>query len=672
MPNSMSAVADQAKSTNRARKRPGGRPAQEHRGSLEARTAGLLLETASEAAFLFDREGTIRWVNPAAGALIGQSVAELVGVALSDLFPTLGAALSEPPGAETRNPALEPIAEGIDYWTVPWVAPGGHRTSLLARIVTFELDGDHYSMLLAREETGDGAVESPFAATGIPFKLIAETASEAIISVDSDLRILFFNGSAERVFGYGAEELLGQAMEMLIPERFRAGHAGHVASFAESGASMRTMGERSLIVGRHKTGREFPAEASISRFELNGRTMFNVVLRDISQRMQREQELRERQRLFRAAFNQTFQLAAILDRSGAITEINQTALDFAGLTRDEVIGALFWAVRWSSRARPEALAQLEQSFGRALRGETVRREMTVVDRDDQVRTIDFSFKPVRDEDGKSILVMAEGRDISKRKSYETALVASKVEAERANRAKSDFLAIMSHELRTPLNAIIGFSEMLEAEPYGALGHESYRSYADDIKKSGRHLLEIIDDILDLARLEAGRVELQESELVLTELVEDCLRIVEDPVRSGGLIVKRRIEPGARRLLADEAKLRKAVLTLLSNAIKFTPPGGRIEIGARRELDGAVAISVTDTGQGIARQDLERVLEPFGQADDLLRRRHGGTGLGLPLAKSLAEKHGGSLTIESDPGSGTEVAIRLPASRALPDDPEDRI
>jgi signal transduction histidine kinase len=244
------------------------------------------------------------------------------------------------------------------------------------------------------------------------------------------------------------------------------------------------------------------------------------------------------------------------------------------------------------------------------------------------------------------------------------------EAESASRAKTEFLANMSHELRTPLNAVIGFSDVIKSEMLGPLGIERYRYYAQDIFDSGHHLLEVITDILDISKVEAGQFSLNEEETDLAYIVEQSLRLVRERAKSQRLDLIVDIDPHLPNVLVDQRLIKQSLINLLSNAVKFSPtprPGAgpaSVRVRARVEEDGTLALSVTDTGIGIAEEDIAKVLRPFRQVESTLTGRHEGTGLGLPLARSFLEVQGGGLEIDSQVGAGTTVTLRLPAERVL--------
>jgi two-component system cell cycle sensor histidine kinase PleC len=235
-------------------------------------------------------------------------------------------------------------------------------------------------------------------------------------------------------------------------------------------------------------------------------------------------------------------------------------------------------------------------------------------------------------------------------------------AEDANRTKNEFLANMSHELRTPLNAIIGFSEVLSAQLFGPLGQDRYVDYVRDINDSGRHLLGIINDILDLAKVEAGSMELREREVDVEDLLASCLRLVADRFRSGDIAVSLVVPEEPCALKCDPRIMKQVLLNLLSNAAKFTNPGGEMHFGGERLSDGTLAISVRDTGIGMTESEIEKAMQPFTQVDSRLNRKYEGTGLGLPLVKRMTEAHQGIFLLESAPDVGTAARIVLPAAR----------
>ncbi len=254
-------------------------------------------------------------------------------------------------------------------------------------------------------------------------------------------------------------------------------------------------------------------------------------------------------------------------------------------------------------------------------------------------------------------------DVSEQKRVEADLRRAKEEAELASRSKSEFLANMSHELRTPLNAIIGFADILKGAIFGPMGDPRYADYATDIRDSGLHLLKLINDVLDVSKVEFGKIELAEEAVDIVSVIEGCIRLMRERIDAAGLHLTQAMPLTLPLVQCDELRMKQVVLNLLSNAVKFTPAGGSITMRAKL-TDQGLGITVADTGIGIAPGDIDKALRPFGQIDSRLARKYQGTGLGLPLAKSMIELHGGRLEIDSAPGAGTRVTLWLPVERML--------
>jgi len=242
----------------------------------------------------------------------------------------------------------------------------------------------------------------------------------------------------------------------------------------------------------------------------------------------------------------------------------------------------------------------------------------------------------------------------------SSLAAALVSADAANKAKSEFLAAMSHELRTPLNAVIGFSEVMLNEVFGPLGHGRYREYIESIRGSGMHLLGLINDVLDMSRLNAGELALSKEDVKVADLIAEAVSMVTLHAEAANISLIEDVAPWLPVLRVDRRRLRQVLINLLTNAVKFTPAEGMVRISAYRHGDN-LAIEVADTGIGMAAHEIPKAFERFGQVDSRLSRKYEGVGLGLPLAKQLTELHGGHLELESAPGAGTKARVILPAS-----------
>ncbi len=288
------------------------------------------------------------------------------------------------------------------------------------------------------------------------------------------------------------------------------------------------------------------------------------------------------------------------------------------------------------------------------------RELTARRKDGTLFPVDLTVAEIMGS--RERLFIGTLRDLTERRQAEQQLVVASQKAEVANRAKSDFLAIMSHELRTPLNAVLGYTDLMRTQAFGPIDNPRYAEYLDIIHASGGHLLELIGDILDVSAIEAGTVVLREEALDAQQLCRDALRLVAPRADKGKVRLENRCPGGLPRFAADERRMKQILLNLLANAVKFTDAGGSAAVAARLGADRAMTFIVSDTGIGMSETEAAHALHPFGQADTRLSRKYEGSGLGLPLTKGLVELHGGTLTIDSAPGRGTVVTVRLPPER----------
>ena len=397
----------------------------------------------------------------------------------------------------------------------------------------------------------------------------------------------------------------------------------------------------------------------------DGRSMrFAGIVTDIQDRKRAEEQLRESQRRLSEAHRMAGVGSWVAFPNADAMEWHESAgtlfadLDQREITIDEFLG------RVHNDDRISVQIAMDHCLRRGIAFDLVHRFRTP---DGGTRWLHQHAEPELDPSGRVACVKGSTVDVSKLKKAEEGLRRAKEEAEYANRAKSEFLANMSHELRTPLNAVIGFGSLLSQEVYGTHSDTRYREYAEDICDSGQHLLDLINDILDVARIEAGSMELEEYELDLKGINVTCLKLVGGRATKANLSISTVVEPEDLRLYGDGRRVKQILINLLSNSVKFTPAGGSILV--RWRLDGErTVLDVIDTGVGIDEKVLPRLFEPFSRGEDSLTREYEGTGLGLSLVRKLALLHEGEVTVKSKPGRRHHGHGLFPGAA---DDPAER-
>jgi PAS domain S-box-containing protein len=615
----------------------------------------LIVDGATTATILIRPNGRIAHFGDGAKRLFKYKFEEVVGESISRLIPQIDNLLEHATTSARQPPAWRRITGQTK---------SGRHLDLKASCRRLRFDGKAYIAVTLDDAAPTKRMREQLRATQTHLAKIAELSDDGIISVTVDGTIKLFSHGAERMFGYEARDVIGRKLDMLLPASLRAMHAKHMSDFVTSKGQTRRMGQRTEILAMRKSGETFPVDASIMHFTFGGQSMLTAILRDVTERKRNEQALKSSERLFRAVFEQTFQYVGLLTPDGIVVELNRSALEIGGLTRHSTVGRPFTEAAWWHQKPSAGKEELEALIARAAAGETVREELEIKGVDLRTHVVDFSLKPIRDENGAVTLLIAEGRDISERVSAEIALREAMQHAELANRAKSEFLANMSHELRTPLNAIIGFAEVMQRETFGPLGSSRYRTYCTDIHTAGTHLLSVINDVLDMAKIEAGRLMAHDEEVDIGSAISTCVQMVRDRIEAAGLYLTLEIAPDLPPLIADERLLKQMLLNLLSNAVKFTPKGG-IDVSARLASDGKLVIAVADSGIGMAPAEIPKAMQAFGQIDSALNRKFGGTGLGLHLVRNMAELQGGQLQLESALGIGTTARLVFETDRVKP-------
>ncbi len=485
------------------------------------------------------------------------------------------------------------------------------------------------------------------------YQVLFDGLGEPVCIVNREGQVLEGNEIAPVTFGLERSEFLKKSIFDFVPKHFRDEFRSILETSWRDSTEM--VFEGSCITAQCGT---IDAEYRARQIDYDGSPVMLIVIINITARKRAEKELRASENRFRAFIDATPSAILMKDIEGQFILANKCWHDWFNPTVVEIAGK---SVR-DFYDEPHAGDIQAQDRQVVETGESVEREYETPFADGSVRSTWMQKFPIRDHDGEIIGIGGINTDITKQKETERFLRTAMEVAEYANRSKSEFLANMSHELRTPLNAIIGFSEMMCLETFGPVGGAQYREYVRDIYDSGTHLLSLINDILDLSKVEAGKLELYEEPVDIAKAVISCLRIVKERAKENGIQLANRLGGDLPRLFADERAVKQIVLNLLSNAIKFTPVGGKGTVHAEIDEDGCFAISVTDTGIGIDADDIPKMFTPFSQVDDSLTRKQEGTGLGLPLVKSLVEKHGGTIELESELGRGTTATIRFPAGR----------
>ena len=483
-------------------------------------------------------------------------------------------------------------------------------------------------------------------------RAVIETVDDAILTLDDRGVVRTANAAAASVFAYQVEQLIGAPFDSLLMPEYHFQSDPIVEVNGDRVSIEADQGEQ-YVEGRRKDGSSFHMQLSITEMAHFNQRQFVVVARDVN-----EQKTKE---LFLDAIIENIPNMVFVKEAEELrfTLFNRAGEKLIGASRDILLGKTDFDFVPREQAEAFTLKDrevLEQSGVADIWEEPI-------DTPNMGRRILHTRKvAIRDERGVARYLLGISEDITERKRIERELAESLEETERASRGKSEFLANMSHELRSPLNSIIGFAEIMRDGRFGDL-EERYKQCAADIFGSASHLLELINEILDISRIEAGELTLDETHFDLADPVGDAVRFTAVHAEEKGQALENAVAPGDFQVFADARQLRQILINLLSNAVRFTPEGGRIAVTCSADADG-VSISVTDNGIGIAEEDIPRVLEPFGQVRRGSLQAHGGTGLGLTLSKRLTEIHGGSLAIESTLGEGTTVSVSLPRERLV--------
>ncbi len=571
------------------------------------------------------------------------------------------------------------VAAVLEFFSVRAVEPDDDVLAAMAEV------GFQVGLALERHRVAKTLTISEQRLAGV-----LDITGEAVISTGCDRRITVYNRAAEAIFGYAAGEVLGKPLELLIPERFRAAHPGLIEQFARSPATARLMGARSEILGLRKDGTEFPAEASISKTELDGEVMLTVMMHDLSAQRKAEEAHRESRELLRTAFDALPAIVNAKDKGGRFLIVNAAQASFYGLTPEQAEGKRVDQIVGPDNARAACTRDLEITEGRA---PMLSFDDPGVDREGRETVWYTSKVPLRSADGSITGVLTVSVDITERKRAEEALSESerllqervaeledarrrlesqgaelvglaedlgvaRDQAQAGNRAKSAFLATMSHELRTPMNGVLGMTGLLLDT--GLTDQQEH--LVATARASASALLTIVNDILDFSKLEAGMLELEETDFNLDEMFDQVLSLLGAQAAQKATRLYWNVEASVPRWIkGDSGRLRQILFNLVGNAIKFTASGS-VTISATHRILSPEAIElrceVQDTGIGIHPDNQAKLFERFVQADSSISRKYGGTGLGLSICKQLVALMSGDIGVESRLGEGSRFWFEI--------------
>ena len=488
-------------------------------------------------------------------------------------------------------------------------------------------------------------------------RAVVETAVDGILTIDEQGFIITANPAAVSIFGYDSAELIGQNVKLLMPTPYHEEHDTYLANYLDTDRR-KIIGIGREVQGRRKNGEIFPLDLAVGETHTERGRIFTGIVRDISERKRAVEDLRRERALLKAVVDNAVDGIITIDEKGYIITANPATEVIFGYASNELLGKNVRMLMPSPyfEEHDQYLRNYHKTGTRKIIG--IGREVEGLRKNGEVFPLDLAVSETLTEDGRIFTGMV--RDMSEKKRAEQ-LAREKEFAEQANAAKTEFLSRMSHELRTPLNGVLGFAEFLVDEKPGPL-NEKQKEYLNDILHSGQHLLNLINDILDLAKVEAGKMEIVPETFDVDQTIREVCGIVQPMVESKAHLLTIDCSPDVRAVCLDHQKFKQVLYNLLSNAVKFTEDEGDITISAGPEGTEALRLTVKDSGIGIRPEDVDRLFAEFEQIDSSISRRYVGSGLGLALTKRLVELQGGVIEVTSEYGVGSAFTVILPYAR----------